>query len=267
MVARRGLAAAAAALVVLTFAGCGAASDDKDTSAGDATSTPGSPTETWDLVVLSDSSAWGLGEAWAELIRRDEGVEVRVQDFAVGGQSGSALLEHLTTPGDPQREAVREAEVISVWGSPGGLVWDSDLGNCMNPDGTRPPTRISRKDLEPYARLWRDILSEISSLREGQSTAVRARDIYNPLVPRYVAAGTAEACAEGSRMMSSIIREETRRAGGQFIPVYRAFNGPDGLEDPRDRPLFMDLEHLSDKGAALMAGLHHKAGYPELTQE
>lgn len=266
---RRLAAAAAAGLMVLAFTGCGGASDEgRNTSAGDATSTSGSPTETWDLVVLADSSGWALADAWAELIRRDEGVEVNVHDFAIGMQSGSILLEHLRTEGDPQREAVREAEVISVWGGPTGLVWKSDINNCyLYPDGSHPPTRISRQDLEPFAQMWRDILSEINSLRNGRPTALRTRDLYNPVLSLYIKGGIADVCTRGGARMSSIVRMETRRAGGTFVPVGRAFNGPDGMQDPRERGMFKDLEHLSDKGVALIAGLHHEAGYAELAPE
>ena len=268
MPARRPVAVALAALTLLLSAGCGGASDDgSETSAGNGTSTS-APTETWDLVVLADSSGWGLADAWAELIRRDEGVDVRVHDFAVGMQSGSFLLKHLRTEGDPQREAVREAEVISVWGGPGGLVWQSDINDCfLYPDGTRPPTRISRRDMEPFAQLWRDILSEIGYLRNGQPTALRTRDLYVPVISNYVRAGTAEACVAGFATQSDIIRDATRQAGGTFVAVNRAFNGPDGMRDPRQQGMLQDMEHLSDRGVALMARVHHAAGYAELTEE
>jgi hypothetical protein len=268
MEARRGAAAAAAALLVLGLAGCGGGSvTGKDDEAGPAPSSQ-SETETWDLVVLADSSGWGLADAWAELIRRDEGVEVEVHDFAVGMQSGSILLEHLRTEGDAQREAVREAEVISVWAGPSGLVWESDFNDCyVYPDGTRPPTRTGRRDMAAYEQLWRDILSEINSLRNGRSSALRTRDIYIPVMSNYVAAGTAEACVRGLATVTDIVRDVTRQAGGAFVAVNRAFNGPDGMQDPRERGMFKDLEHLSDKGIALMARLHHDAGYAELTRE
>jgi hypothetical protein len=268
MVVRRRVAAALAALLVLASAGCGGASEETtDATPREAASTSGGPTETWDLVVLADSSGWGLADAWAEMIRRDEGVEVEVHDFAVGMQSGSILLEHLKTEGDPQREAVREAEVISVWGGPSGLVWKSDINNCfIYPDGGKPPTRTSRQDLEPFAQLWRDILSEINSLRNGLPTALRTRDIYNPVLSLYIKGGIADVCVRGLATMSSIVREEARRAGGEFVAVGRAFNGPDGMQDPRERGMLKDLEHLNDKGIALMARLHHDAGYAELTR-
>lgn len=268
MVVRRAAAAAAAAVMALAFAACANASQDGSDTAPGATSASPTPTETWDLLVLADSSGWGVAEVWADMIRRDYGVEVRVHDFATGLQSGGGLLEHLTTEGDPQREAVREAEVISVWGSPASMVWKSDLNDCyVYPDGTRPPTRISRRDLAPYRQLWFDILSEINFLRNGQPTALRTRDIYNPVISRQIAAGTGEACTKGAWQMTSIVREATRRAGGTFVPVYRAFNGPDGLQDPKERDLFQDLEHLSDRGVALMARLHHQVGYDEITAD
>ena len=261
MVVRSRVAAALAALVVLASAGCGGVSDD-------GTAGRRSPAQTWDLVVLSDSSGWGLADAWAELIRRDEGVDVRVHDFAVGLQSGSLLLEHLRTEGDPQREAVRDAEVISVWGGPSGLVWKSDINDCfVYPDGTRPPTRTSRRDMEPFAQMWREILSEITYLRNGRPTALRTRDLYVPVISNYVRAGTAQACLAGFATQSAIIRDATRQAGGTFVAVNRAFNGADGMRDPRKRGLLEDMEHLSDKGVALMATVHHAAGYRELTQD
>lgn len=266
---RPGVRAATAALTALAVAGCvGAPHDGSDPTSGATTPTPGPTVETWDLVVLSDSSGWGLAEAWAELIRRDEGVEVDVTDLTVGGQSGTTLLESLSTEGDPQREAVRDAEVLSVWGSASSVMSDSDLVDCVYyPDQARPPTRVGRRDLAPYAELWRDILAEINRLRHGRSTALRTRDIYNPVLSHHLAAGTAEACAKGFLTVSAIIRDETRRAGGRFVLVYRAFNGPDGMTDPRDRQLFQDMEHLNDRGIALMARLHHRAGYEELTRE
>jgi hypothetical protein len=265
MLVRRAAAAAAAA-IALAIAGCGDASQDGNgTARGSSTQTP---VETWDLVVLADSSGWGLGDAWAELIRRDLGVEVNVTDLSTGLQSGGGLLEHLRTEGDPQREAVRDAEIISVWGSPGGLVWKSDFNDCvMYPDGKRPPTRLSRQDFEPYAQLWRDILAEINALRTGQPTAVRVRDLYSPVISQWIAAGTAEACSRGMAMMTATAREAARLAGAEFIPVYRAFNGPDGMQDPKERDLFIDMEHLNDRGVALMARLHHEAGYGELLGE
>lgn len=260
---RRGVAAAAAALMVMALAGCGNGSQDGSDAAPEASPTA---TETWDLVVLADSSGWGLADAWAELIRKDVGVEVNPINMATSAQTGGGLLDHLTTEGDPQREAVRQAEVVSVWASSGSLVWTSDFNDCvMWPD--RRPTHLSRKDFAPYAKLWRDVLAEISKLREGQPTAVRTRDIYNPVISRWVAAGTAEACTTGLRMVTKTVQEATRLAGATFVPVYRGFNGPDRMADLRELDLLKDGEHLNDQGIALMAQLHHEAGYEELTGE
>lgn len=269
---RRNAALAAAVVVLLGAVACGDTTRDSQGEptqpAPSSSSTAATDDGVWDLVVLSDSSGWRLADAWAELIRRDEGIEVRVTDFAVGMQSGVSLLKHLQTEGDAQREAVRSAEVISVWASPMGIQWKSDLSDCVfDTGGTRPPSRISRRDLEPYAQLWRDILEEINFLRNGRPTALRVRDIYVPVTARWVAAGTAEACGKGFETSSGIVRDAARQAGGTFVPVHRAFNGPDGLRDLRRRGLLLDREHLNDKGVALMAALHHQAGYAELMEE
>lgn len=272
MVVRRWMDVTAAAAMALALAACGPTSQNGGDGGGTASpeEDASSPTETWDLVVLADSSGWGVAEAWAELIRRDEGVEVDVTDLAIGTQSGRSLLEHLKTEGDPQREAVKQAEVISVYGSPNALQWKSDMSLCFyHPTDTRPPTRVSAKYMAPYAELWKDILAEINLLRNGRPTALRTRDLYVPVVRQQMAAGTAEACARGFAPESAIVREATERAGGTFIPVYHAFNGPDGLEDPVERGLLneLDVQHLDDRGGAFMAELHHRAGYEELTGE
>lgn len=51
------------------------------------------------------------------------------------------------------------------------------------------------------------------------------------------------------------------------MAVNRAFNGPDGMRDPRQQGMLQDMEHLSDRGVALLARVHHAAGYAELTEE
>lgn len=121
--------------------------------------------------------------------------------------------------------------------------------------------------MAPYVQMWRDILSEILSLRDGRPTALRTRDLYNPEVAGYREAGTVEACVGGLATMNSIVRDVTRRTGGTFVPVNRAFNGPDGLWDLLERGMLVDGAHLNEKGVALMARVHHEAGYAELTGE
>jgi len=51
----------------------------------------------WDLVCISDSTGWGIGERYAENIRRDIGKSVRVRDYATGSLSAIRVLNALRT--------------------------------------------------------------------------------------------------------------------------------------------------------------------------
>jgi ABC-type molybdate transport system substrate-binding protein len=43
------------------------------------------PTDRWDVVVISDSSLWELGNALAVQIEQDVGVQVNLESFSIGG--------------------------------------------------------------------------------------------------------------------------------------------------------------------------------------
>ena len=75
---------------------------------------------TWDLVWFSDSFGFGVARAWAELIERDQGVEVRVHDRAAGGLPILAVRDLIRD--DPAtREELADAEIIVVFGNAAGI--------------------------------------------------------------------------------------------------------------------------------------------------
>lgn len=270
MVRRHARAFVMAILAAMSIVSCGTGGDPEAPVASgppSGTTTAGAD-EGWDLVVLADSSGWGIAEAWARRIRHDEGVRVEATDLAVGMYSGVRLLEDLRTRGSAQREAVAEAEVISVWVNPMSLDWTVDSDRCVfDPTSPDPPTHLTKEDFAPYAALWRDVLAEVNALRAGLPTAVRTRDIYNAGVADHLAAGTAEECTKNFRMTTAIVKEATRLAGATFVPVYATMNGPDRMQDPRARGLLRDPEHLSARGVSLMVDALDAAGYAELTDK
>ncbi len=53
---------------------------------------PTGPGAEWQLVVIGDSSLWGLGEAYASQIERDLAVKVTLEDFALPSLSAGTVL-------------------------------------------------------------------------------------------------------------------------------------------------------------------------------
>ncbi len=236
------------------------------TPAGEASSTTASG-EVWDVVVFADSSGWGLAERLADRIEQDLGVQTNPIDFATGAYLGYKLLEELRTEGNARRQAARDGEVIVVWVNPLSIGWTTDLDRCvMQRTGTAPPVRLAPEDFEPYPQLWRDVLSEVIALREGQPTAIRVRDIWDAALADHRAAGTAEGCTAGWETMSGIARDVAAEFGVPFVSFYDAFNGPDHTLDPIAAGLLLDdREHANDAGRDLLADLLHEVGYAELT--
>ena len=58
---------------------------------------PQGPDAVWHLVVIGDSSLWGLGEAFAAQIEKDVGVTVVLEDFALPALSAGTVLQVLQT--------------------------------------------------------------------------------------------------------------------------------------------------------------------------
>src|SRR5512139_1096632 len=89
----------------------------------------------WDLLIISDSSNYGVGQQYAKLIEEDMNVKVNLHDCFVGGmsigsalqalQSGKSLFPELgtakcQTPWSDQAwsDLINEAEVMVLFGNP-----------------------------------------------------------------------------------------------------------------------------------------------------
>ena len=74
-----------------------------------------------DLLVLTDSSGWGLAERYGSLAAEALGREIRVHDRAEGGTPITDILDWLQTS---LADEVAEAEIIVIYGFPGDLEYD-----------------------------------------------------------------------------------------------------------------------------------------------
>ncbi len=144
--------------------------------------------ETWQLVILSDSTLWGVGEVLADRIEKDTGVTVEYIDYALGDISAGKVLTALQAGESPNwrldklPNILRDAEMVVMFQNP------RDSIDPENPLGLEEcfasllPKNCDPSAFEQWTADLNAIWGEILKLRAGQPTILRAVDIYNPMV-------------------------------------------------------------------------------------
>jgi predicted dienelactone hydrolase len=230
---------------------------------------PQMPQDVWHLVVIGDSSLWGLGEAFASQIESDLGVQVVLTDFALPSLSAGTVLQALHSEGPPSTrlekelaDDLREAEVVVMFVNP---VESIDPENPLDLDGcfvNRAPASCSPETFAQYTADMRAIWAKILELRAGQPTILRATDIYNPLVNPWTEAGVFEACTECWENVSHAARLAAEAYNIPFLSRYDAFNGTNHDEDPREKGYIQsDGEHPTELASQFAADLLSQMGY------
>lgn len=250
--------------ISLPLAGCAAPA----TSPPSQPELPKGPEAEWNLVVIGDSSLWGLGEAFAAQIEKDVGVKVLFEDFALPTLSAGEVLQVLQT-GETSRlklrelpAALKEAEVVVMFVNPVNSI---DPEKPLNLEGcfySQAPEACEPESFEKWTSDLEAIWGEIFKLRNGQPTILRATDIYNPLVIPWEEQGVFEACTECWENQSNAVRLAAEAYGIPFLSRLDAFNGPDHHEDPREKGYIVsDGEHPSDLAGQYTAELLSQMGY------
>lgn len=232
------VAAMAVALVAGGCAGSGSSPDAVATSPGQQSTAPGTQ-DALDLVVLSDSLAYGgWPQSWADLMHDDLGVVVTVHDLSVSGKADyGAVLEQSAV-----RDVLRTADVVFI--SP-----DPDYLQEACPPGQPDPDCVTTFSAEYRAR-WAGWLDDIESLSGG--ALLRSAEAWVWLAPSDRRAGLVEFMQE--------MAAETIGHGGLVADLNSAVTGPDHTADPPDG--WIDgTGHLTGPGADAMAELLHDLGY------
>jgi len=222
----------------------------------------------WHLVIISDSSLWGVGEAFAYQIEKDVGVNVELEDFALPALSAGTVLKVLQTGESPNwvlqelPDAVREAEVVVMFVNPLDSI---DPEKPLNLNGcfvNLTPGSCTPDSFERWTSDLKAIWAEIFKLRQGQPTVLRATDLYNPSVSPWNKHEIFEACTECWVNMSNAARLAAEAYNIPFVSRLDAFNGLNHDEDPREKGYIeSDGEHLSDLGSQYSAELISQMGY------
>jgi hypothetical protein len=235
----------------------------------------------WDLLIISDSTNWGVGQYYAKLIEADMNVKVNLHDCWVGGlpiletlqtlQSGGSLYPDL---GDqscqkPWSDLVKEAEVIVLFGNPVGSDFPEGAKTCITGEyegKNRLPGFDIYKDTlltscapEKWATYKTNlglVIDEIDKIREGRPLILRMTDFFIPVHAMLQANGVDEVCTACVGAFSEAIRQVAEEHGVPVADTLLGFNREEYMSDPVDagyiRP---DGIHPSDAGAQFIATL------------
>ncbi|HSJ58623.1 MAG TPA: GDSL-type esterase/lipase family protein [Anaerolineae bacterium] len=233
------------------------------------TVTPVEDKATWDLVLLSDSSGWGVADLYAAYLEEDLDVTVAVHDLSAGSLSAGSVLAALRgersvyplsvdVPG-----LVREAEVVVVYGNPVDSISASHPGDWHCTPGQVPYVRDCAPEVfDAYRADLEAIYAEILGLRGGAPVLIRAFDAYNPLYSVYREHAVYDECVSCWEKYNEAIRQA---AAAYHVPVARvfdAFNGANHDEDPRDKGYIgADGIHATAQGHQAIADCLRELGY------
>jgi hypothetical protein len=222
----------------------------------------------WRLAVISESSGWGLGQAFAKQIEKDVGVKVVLDDFAIGNLSAGEVLQVLQTgKGTSSRleelpVALKRADVVVMFGNP-MLSVDAATGESINSCfGSTAPAPCTPKAFEKYTADLEAIWAKVFELRSGQPTVLRAIDVASPFVNNWIKYQTFDACTVCWECVSNAVRQAAEAYRIPFLSRYDAFNGVKHDIDPKQQGYIgEDGIHPNDLAQQHTAELLAKLGY------
>jgi hypothetical protein len=235
-----------------------------------ATPHPFEGLDEWDVVIISDSSLWGVAEPYAKLIEQDRGVKVNLHDEWQGGLTIRSVRNALR--GDFAHSAKREkwpkliqdAEVLVLFGNPQESLNPKLVAAGWSCVDNRDPGEVSiaADSFAPYQADLIAVYDEIARLREGRPLILRATGIYLPVISVWREKGIDGVCGAFWEGQNQAARQAANERGVPFVDTYAAFNGPNHDEDPRTKGLIReDGEHPSEAGAQFYAELLRQSGY------
>jgi lysophospholipase L1-like esterase len=205
----------------------------------------------WDYVALGDSrTAWtSYADLYAAYLEADLSVKVTVHNKAFGGQWVSILLYYIQN-NDSYREKISEAEVITILTMGSHLY--SNLASSVPCDNS---------SVEDFEKNLDDVIAEIYSLRGGRKTVIRLVEQYHFLVNFHKKYGG----FEDTKMCVNAYNDRLHKVASKYnipvVPLYLAFNGPNGDESPYEKGYLYDGVHPNETGDVIIADLLRELGY------
>lgn len=221
------------------------------------------PSGEWDYIVLGDSITFGYPTNLKREIEKDyeSEVSVKIDNWYLGGQSSSQLLESLTTD-EELREAIRNAELITLLIPMGGcrdaLITYENEGECGGDDNQD----CLRACFANYKTDATAIFAELVNLRNPSEALIRAHDLYQFHTSNCQDNGTFDVINSYWLDANEHVHSTAESYNIPVAHVYDAFMGEDGTQPPEDYGLVRsDMVHTTQEGMQLIADLLHEFGY------
>lgn len=224
----------------------------------------------WDVVVIGDSTLWGVADPYAKLIEQDRKVKVNLHDDWQGGLSIRSVLNALrgdynhSSTREKWPQLIRDAEVLVLFGNPMDSLAPEVAGAGWSCIASQDPGEVDFDAVAfaPYKADLDAIYDEIAELREGRPLILRATGVYNPVISVWQEMGIDDVCSTFWEGQNTAARQAAEEHGVQFVDTNAAFNGPDHDQDPRKKGWIKDDgEHPSEAGAQFYAEVLQQSGY------
>jgi lysophospholipase L1-like esterase len=230
----------------------------------------------WEYVALGDSMATGYGAfikgyvpRYEAYVETDTGVAVTRTNLGQNKWTSSQLL--LALRSDPTfRRAIREAEIVT-WNIGGNDLRAARTSYKNGTCGGVDNQDCLRASVATLKTNWTAITAEVLELRSTSNTIVRTMDIYNPYVRTDIISDTWH--KDGGMNDFQVFKKYLDRVNRHiattsstaripYAPVYLAYNGTLGYEDPRSKGyLSFDGLHPNNTGHGVIAGELRMLGY------
>jgi len=259
----------------------------------EAAVTPFPDLKEWDLLIITDSTNWGVGQYYAKLIESDMNVKVNLHDCWVGGLSIGSVLKTLQSGGSinpyvwdkycqrPWSDLVKEAEVMVLYGNPvdskppdgswdipgnsSVCVWGGYEGKNLLPGFDTYKANMLKscapEKLTTYKADLGAVIDEIDRIREGRPLILRMTDFYIAWHSSWLKNGLDEVCTTCIGSHSEAIRQVAEQHGVPVANTMVGFNGKDYMSEIPAGFIRSDGSHPADAGAYFIAKLLQQTGY------
>jgi lysophospholipase L1-like esterase len=116
-------------------------------------------------------------------------------------------------------------------------------------------------EVEDFGKNLDDIIAEIYSLRGRRKTIIRLIENYHYYIKEHKEQGLFEGRKTCVKAYNDRLHEVASKYDIPVVPLYMAFNGPNGDESPKEKGFFEDFSHTNETGDIIIADLLRELGY------